>query len=163
MKVFYCSTCFECYYIHPQELATVCGCIALFRCVLVYWCGSAGVEQYTHIQSPTPEDECNNIRNMLSNKNSHKLTSSLFNLFNYYKMFFCTEMWKELEWVIEPKDLPSSLCLLGRIHVDSLGVHSQRYSREMLSYCTSTSMDILWHVNELPCPTVRRACIAVVG
>jgi len=22
MKVFYCSTCFECYYIHPQELAT---------------------------------------------------------------------------------------------------------------------------------------------
>ena len=25
-------------------------------------------EQYTHIQSPAPEDECNNIRNMLSNK-----------------------------------------------------------------------------------------------
>ena len=44
MKVFfYCSTCFECYYIHPQELATVCRCIVLFRCVLVYWCGLAGV------------------------------------------------------------------------------------------------------------------------
>ena len=25
-------------------------------------------EQYTHIQSPAPEDECNKIRNMLSNK-----------------------------------------------------------------------------------------------
>ena len=86
MKVFNCSTCFECYYIHPQEPATVCGCTALFRCVLVYWCGSAGVgwypsagwstntpvhtetEQYTHIQSLAPEDECNNIRNMLRNK-----------------------------------------------------------------------------------------------
>jgi len=35
-----CSTCFECYYIHPQELATYLliyfvGCIALVRCVLV--------------------------------------------------------------------------------------------------------------------------------
>jgi hypothetical protein len=101
MKVFYCSTCFKCYYIHPQELTTVCWCTALFRCVLVYWCGSAGVgwypnagwsttctnlhttliqpnrtttpvhtetEQYTHTQSSAPEDEFNNIRNMLSNK-----------------------------------------------------------------------------------------------
>ena len=25
-------------------------------------------EQYTHIQSSAPEDECNNILNMLSNK-----------------------------------------------------------------------------------------------
>jgi len=25
-------------------------------------------EQYTYIQSPAPEDECNKIRNMLSNK-----------------------------------------------------------------------------------------------
>ena len=46
MKVFYYSTCFECYYIHPQEPATVCRCIALVRCVLVYWCGSAGVGWY---------------------------------------------------------------------------------------------------------------------
>ena len=53
MKVFYCSTCFECYYIHPQELAIVCGCTAcsvmidvyvLASCLLVsvylwvYWC-----------------------------------------------------------------------------------------------------------------------------
>ena len=80
MKVFYCSTCFECYYVHPQELTTVCGCTALFGCVLVYWCGSAGVgwypsagwctstEQYTQLRSSAPEDECNNIRNMLSNK-----------------------------------------------------------------------------------------------
>jgi hypothetical protein len=43
MKVFYCSTRFECYYIHPQELVFVCRCIVLFRCVLVYWCGSAGI------------------------------------------------------------------------------------------------------------------------
>ena len=42
----YCSTCFECYYIHPQEPATVCRCIVLFRCVLVYWCGSAVVGWY---------------------------------------------------------------------------------------------------------------------
>ena len=35
-----------CYYIHPQELAAVCGCTALFRCVLVYWCGSAAVGWY---------------------------------------------------------------------------------------------------------------------
>jgi len=120
MKVFSCSTCFECYYIHPQEPASVCRCIVLFRCVQVYWCGSAGIgwypsagwstaisaitsttmlvlslalpcsnlhsdttlhqpnrtnapvhaqtEQYIHIQSPAPGDECNNIRNMLSNK-----------------------------------------------------------------------------------------------
>ena len=60
---------------------------------MVYWCGSAGVgwypnagwstpkqEQYTYIESPAPEDECNNIRNMLSNKNLHKVTSSWFNL-----------------------------------------------------------------------------------
>ena len=40
---FYCSSCFKSYYIHPQELVTVCRCIVLFRCVLVYWCGSAGV------------------------------------------------------------------------------------------------------------------------
>ena len=46
MKVFYCSTCFECYYIHPQEPATVCRCIVLFGCVLVYWCGAAGVGWY---------------------------------------------------------------------------------------------------------------------
>ena len=79
---FFCSTCFECNYIHPQELVTVCRCIVMFRCVLVYWCGSAGVGwypdagwssgglcvQYTYIQSPAPEDECNNIRNMLSKK-----------------------------------------------------------------------------------------------
>jgi hypothetical protein len=46
MKVFYCSTCFECYYIHPQELVTVCGCTTLVGCVLVYWCVSAGVGWY---------------------------------------------------------------------------------------------------------------------
>ena len=74
MKVFCCSKCFECYYIHPQEQVTVCRCIVLFRCVLVYWCGSAGVGWYpnagwsTYVLQPAPEDECNNIRNMLSNK-----------------------------------------------------------------------------------------------
>ena len=70
---FYCSTCIECYYIHPQELVIVCRCTALFRCVLVHWCVSAGVGWYLNAgwcttQSPAPEDECNNIRNMLSNK-----------------------------------------------------------------------------------------------
>ena len=40
------STCFECYYIHPQELATVLRLMVLFGCVLVYWCGSAGVGWY---------------------------------------------------------------------------------------------------------------------
>ena len=45
-ETFYCSTCFECYCIHPQEPATVYRCIVLFRCVLVYWCGSAGVGWY---------------------------------------------------------------------------------------------------------------------
>jgi len=43
---FYCSICFECYYIHPQEPANLCRCIVLFRCVLVYWCCSAGVGWY---------------------------------------------------------------------------------------------------------------------
>ena len=43
---FYFSACFECCYIYPQELVTVCRCTALFRCVLVYWCGSAGLGWY---------------------------------------------------------------------------------------------------------------------
>jgi hypothetical protein len=112
MKVFHCSACFECYYIHPQDPATVCGCIVLFRCVLVYWCGLAGVgwypiagwftecsnlhldttllqpnhtntpvhtetEQYTYIQSPAPEDECDNIRNMLSNKKTSSVPTCI--------------------------------------------------------------------------------------
>jgi hypothetical protein len=45
-KFFNCSTCFECYYIHPQELEIVRWCTDLFRCVLVYWYGSAGVGWY---------------------------------------------------------------------------------------------------------------------
>ena len=49
--IIYCSTCFRCYYIHPQELATyllsyVVGCTALVRCVLVLRCGLAGVVWY---------------------------------------------------------------------------------------------------------------------
>ena len=45
--------CFECQYIHPQELATYLlsyfmGCVALVRCVLVLRCGSAGVEWYPY-------------------------------------------------------------------------------------------------------------------
>jgi len=49
-------------------------CIALVRCVLVLRCGSAGVVWYPyagiliHIKSQAPEDECTNIRNMLSSK-----------------------------------------------------------------------------------------------
>ena len=45
--IFY-SACFECYYIHLQELATVCGYTALVRCVLVLRCGSAGVVWYPY-------------------------------------------------------------------------------------------------------------------
>ena len=41
MKGFYCSTCFECYYIHPQELVPVCRC-------------TAPIHQYTPKQSSTP-------------------------------------------------------------------------------------------------------------
>ena len=48
-------------------------------------------EQYTHIQSSAPEDECNNIRNMLSNKNFHKVTSSWFNLLSQ-----CFGLWFEV-------------------------------------------------------------------
>jgi hypothetical protein len=39
-------------------------------------------EQYTYIQSPVPEDECDYIGKMLNNKKLHKVTSSWFNLFN---------------------------------------------------------------------------------
>ena len=42
------STCFECQYIHLQELATVCGYTALGRCVLALGCGSAGVVWYPY-------------------------------------------------------------------------------------------------------------------
>ena len=45
-EIFYCSTLYESYYIHPQEPATVCNCIVLFWCVLLYLCGSAGVGWY---------------------------------------------------------------------------------------------------------------------
>jgi hypothetical protein len=58
MKVFYCSTCFECYYTHPREPATVCGCVALFGCVLVYWCGSAGVGWYPNAGWSTSAPTC---------------------------------------------------------------------------------------------------------
>jgi hypothetical protein len=58
MKVFYYLTCFECYYIHPQEPATVCRCIVLFRCVLVYWCGSAGVVWYPNAGWCTSAPTC---------------------------------------------------------------------------------------------------------
>jgi hypothetical protein len=91
---FYCSTCFERYYIHPQESATVCRCIVLFRCVLVYWCCSTGVGWYPnagwsttcYIQSPTPEDECNNVRNMLSNKKTFIKWHQVGSLYSTSKM-----------------------------------------------------------------------------
>jgi hypothetical protein len=82
---------------------------------------------------------------------------------NYYKMFFCTEIWKEFDCVIEPKGIPSSLYLLGRVLVVSLGVHRQRFSREILPCFTIISMDFLWNVNELLCPTMRSAYVTVIG
>jgi hypothetical protein len=40
-------------------------------------------EQYTYIQAPAPEDECNNIRNMLSNK---KLSQSDIKLTQFIQL-----------------------------------------------------------------------------
>ena len=45
-EIFYCRTCFERYYIHPQEPATLFRFIFLFRGVLVYWCGSSKLGCY---------------------------------------------------------------------------------------------------------------------
>jgi hypothetical protein len=58
MKDLYCSTCSECYYIRPQEPATVCRCIVLFRCELVYWCGSAEVGWYPNAGWSTSAPTC---------------------------------------------------------------------------------------------------------
>jgi len=55
---FYCSKFFECYYIHPQEMTTVCWRTALFGCVLVYWCGSAGVGWYPNAGWSTSAPTC---------------------------------------------------------------------------------------------------------
>jgi len=60
------STCFECYYIHPQELTTVC--TTLLQPNRTNTPVHTETEQYTHIQSSAPEDECNSIRNMSNNK-----------------------------------------------------------------------------------------------
>jgi len=88
-EVFYCSTCFESYYIHPQGTVTVCVCIALFRCVLVYWCRTAPIHQYTPKQSNTHTYNRQLLRmNVIAFetcwaiKNLHKVSSSWFNLFN---------------------------------------------------------------------------------
>jgi len=69
MKVIYCSTCFECYYIHPQdECNNLHSDNTLLQPNRTNTPVHTETEQYTYIQSPDPEDECNNIRNMLSNK-----------------------------------------------------------------------------------------------
>ena len=115
-RFFFCSTCFECFYIHPQELTAVRGCSALFRYVLVYWCGSAGlgwypnagwstsapIHQYTPKQNNTPTYSRRLLRmnvitleTCLAMKNVHKVTSSWFNLFNknntilFYYVYYC--------------------------------------------------------------------------
>jgi len=103
---FYCSTCFECYYIHPQELTAVCGCTVLFRCVLMCagWSASAPtctrippfssrtapIHQYTPKHSNSPKYRGQLLRmNVITLetcwaiKNLHKVTSIWFNLFNY--------------------------------------------------------------------------------
>jgi len=64
MKVFYCSTCFECYYIHPQESTIVCRCTVLFAgwstsaptCIQIppYSSRTAPIHQYTPKQNSTP-------------------------------------------------------------------------------------------------------------
>ena len=45
--------------------------VGVLLCFGVYWYNTpvhTETEQYTYIQTPSPEDECNNIRNMLNNK-----------------------------------------------------------------------------------------------
>ena len=98
-EIFYCSTFFEWYYTDPQELATICGCVALFRCVVrsaptciripPYSSRTAPIQQYTPKQSNTPTYSRQLLRMSVialetcwAIKNFHKMTSSWFNLFN---------------------------------------------------------------------------------
>ena len=135
MKVFYCSTCFECYYIHPQESATLCRCIVLFRCVLVYWC--------TPKQNNTPTNSRRLLRmNVITFetcwaiKNFHKVTSSWFNLFNI-RLYLTTRTlfsetlsvvqlhWQRVSFHTAPK-LPrlmttAGLCAEGDLHSGGMG------------------------------------------
>ena len=102
MKVFYCSTCFECYYIHPQELPTVCGCsAATYIRIPPYSSRTAPIHQYTPRQSSTPTYSRQLLRmNVIAFetcwaiKNFHKVTSSWFNLFN--KSY---EIWGSQQWL----------------------------------------------------------------
>ena len=78
----YCSTRFECSYILLQELATYCGfisCVVLlwfdvcwcYGVVRLGWCGilmQAEAKLKSDNKSQAPEEECTNIRNMLSSK-----------------------------------------------------------------------------------------------
>ena len=43
-------------------------------------------EQYTYIQSPAPEDECNNIRNILSNKKTFIKLHQVGSIYSTSKM-----------------------------------------------------------------------------
>ena len=83
---FYCSACFECYYIHPQEPATAPTCIL----IPPYSSRTAPIHQYTPEQNNTPTYSRRLLRmNVITfetcwakKKNFHKVTSSWFNLFN---------------------------------------------------------------------------------
>ena len=55
-------------------------------------------EQYTYIQSPVPEDECDNIRNMLSNK---KLSYSDIKLVQFIQLL-CTIVLKCSQFPLFP-------------------------------------------------------------
>ena len=82
-------------------------------------------EQYTHIQSPAPEDEYNSIRNMLSNKNVHKEISSWFNLFNWkFFVVHCFQISEKKTWLFgRPSGFaPSSFWQKQRVGLeDELG------------------------------------------
>ena len=102
MKVFYCSTCFECYYIHPQEMVIVCRCCSVSVCtgVLVHYVQQpafgyhptpAEPHQYTstHQNRTTPKYNHHLLRmNVITFetcwaiKNFHKVKSSWSNLFS---------------------------------------------------------------------------------
>jgi hypothetical protein len=91
-EIFNCSTCFECYYTHPQELATVCGWkICAPACIRIppYSSRTAPIHHYTPKQSNTPTYSRQLLRMSVialetrwAIKNFHKVTSSWFNLFN---------------------------------------------------------------------------------
>ena len=68
--IIYCSTCFGCKYIHPQELATYFMSYFIEPERYNPWNDSSN-------KSQAPEDGCINIRNMLSSKQWNNKASAI--------------------------------------------------------------------------------------